>query len=88
MRLLFYFLDRNRSADTGVGLVVAEFEVFEGEIEDRGDGRIQVHRREREGFAGQLGFDLPGMIGVQMRIAEGVHEVAGLKIADLRQHHR
>lgn len=50
--------------------------------------RIQHHRRQRPWGSGQLLSRRRDMIGIQVRVTHGVHEVARLQIDDLRHHRR
>src|ERR1051325_4323005 len=69
-------------------IVALEREIAEFEFEDRPHLGVQFHHRQRTRIAGQLLARLLEMIRVEMRVAEGVDEFAGTKIADLRDHHR
>ena len=71
----------------GMGLVVEQFEVIEGEVIDRPDLRIDLHARERKRGATQLELGLLEMIGIEMEVAKGVHKFAGFVSTDLRDHH-
>ena len=51
-------------------------------------GRIELHPRERAEIAGELLARLFEMILIKMQIAEGVDELTGPQLADLRDHHR
>ena len=79
-------LNRYGSFDVGVGLVTAEGKVLEGEVVELGDGRVQRHRGERARLAGELELRLLEMIGVEVKIAESVHEVTSFIAADLGDH--
>ena len=50
---------------------------LEVEVVDAAAGR-DAHRRQRVGLAGQLQPGLLDVVGVQVGVAQGVHEVAGL----------
>lgn len=69
-------------------IVADQFEIFEFEIVNVLHRRVQLHRRQRPGFAGQLQPGLIDVIGVEMLIAERVHERAGIQSADLSDHQR
>jgi hypothetical protein len=70
-----------------MGLVAREFKILEGETVDVGDIRVDLHLRERVRLASELEFRLLKVIGVKVQVAEGVHELAGLVSANLREHH-
>ena len=69
-------------------LVPGELEIFEFEIVNVFDGRIQFHSRQWPAFAGKLLVRLGEVVFVKMEIAERVNEIARRKIDDLRHHHR
>ena len=70
----------------GVGIVVGEHEVLVSERENVLHLGVEVHVRQRSGLAGELQLHLLDMVGVDMRIAEGVDEVACAEIGYLRHH--
>ena len=57
-----------------------------GEVVDLGDARRQLQRRQRPRRPGQLQPGLLEVVGVQVRVAQGVHELAGPQ-ADHLGHH-
>src|SRR5438034_6934247 len=71
-----------------VRVVTDEFEVFEPEIVDVFDRRIQFHPGQRSATAGKLLACLLKMVVVKMQITERMNEIAWRKIDDLRHHHR
>ena len=79
--------NRNGRLNRGMGVVVAESEIFEAEIVDAFHGEIQFHARERAEIAGELLAGLVEMVLVEVEVAERVDELAGPQIADLRHHH-
>jgi creatinine amidohydrolase/Fe(II)-dependent formamide hydrolase-like protein len=68
-------------------IVPDEFEIFEFEVVDVFDGRIQFQSRQWTKFAGELFTRLIEMVLVKMKIAESVNEIARRKIDDLSDHH-
>lgn len=71
----------------GVGGVVEEGEVVVVEVEDAFDRWVQLHCGKMAGFAGELEGDLLVVVAVDVGIAEGVDECAGLEASDLGDHH-
>ena len=69
-------------------LVAHEPEVVVGEIEDRLDAGVELHSRERVRRACELGVGLIQVVEIQVRVSQGVHELAGLEPGDLGDHHR
>lgn len=57
-------------------LVTAERKIIEAEVENIFDGAVERHGWQGTTVAGQLFARLFEMIGVKMRIAQGVNEVA------------
>ena len=80
-------LDRDGGLDVGVGVVVFEFEVFEGEGVDVADGGVDGEGGEGAGVAGELEAGLVEMVGVEVEVAEGVDEVARFVVEGLGDHH-
>ena len=68
-------------------IVVDQFEVFEFEITNVFDARIQFHSRQRSTFPSQLFARLVEVIVVEMQVAEGVNEIARRKTDNLCDHH-
>src|SRR5262245_50665371 len=79
---------RNRRLYTRMGIVADEFEVFVLEVVDIFDGGIEVHLGQLARLAGELGFGLFEMVGVEVEVTKRVDEGAGAQIAYLRHHHR
>lgn len=71
----------------GVGLVIEQFEVFEGEVINGFDLRVDFHTRKRERLASELKPGLLEVIGIEVEITESVHEFAGFVSTNLRNHH-
>ena len=69
-----------------VRLIPDQLEVFVGKIEDRADIGIDFKPRQRARRAGQLQVGLLQVVEVEVRIAEGVYEVAGFQACHLRHH--
>ena len=69
-------------------IVAGEFEIFELEVVNVFDGRIQFHPRQRPEIAGKLLPRLVEMVFIKVQIAKGVNEIARREIDDLRRHHR
>jgi len=85
---LFSGLHRDRRLDRWMRIVADEFEIFEFEIVDIFDCRIQLHSRQRSKIAWKLLVRLLDVVFVKMQIAKGVNKIAGRKIDNLRNHHR
>ena len=66
----------------GMRVVALDGDVLEAEIEERAHGRIEPQPRQRPRLAGELQARLFEVVEVEMRVAEGVHEVARLKPRD------
>ena len=69
-------------------VVADQLEVFELELADVFDARIQFYPRQRPACAVELFARLFEVIVVKMQIAERVDEIAGRKIDSLRDHRR
>src|SRR4051812_11802036 len=76
----------DRRLDRGMRIITAESEVLVVEIEQRGSRRIEGHRRQWPGLAGELQAGLVQVVAVEVGIAQGVDEVAGRQSADLGHH--
>src|ERR1041385_8825832 len=81
-------LDRDRRFDRRMRLVAEELEVFEREVADIFDPRIQFHPRQRPALASQLFARPVEVVVVKMQVAKRMHEIARRKIYNLRDHHR
>src|SRR5665213_444587 len=82
------FSYRDRSLDVRMRVVAFEREVFVAERENVLHLRIDLHHRQRPGWARQLQPGLLEMVGIKVSVAERVHEVARLEAGHLRHHHR
>jgi hypothetical protein len=71
-----------------MGIVANQFKILELEFVDFFHRRIQFHLRQRTRLARELQLRLLDVVLVEMQIAEGVDEIAGLQAADLRDHQR
>src|SRR6267142_2642416 len=71
-----------------MGLVGLKGEVLVAECEEVPYGAVQAHAREWLGGAAELLARLLEMVQVQVGIAEGEDELAGLEAGDLRHHQR
>jgi len=60
-----------------MGIIVHQLEVFEFEVVDVFDGRIEMHLRKLARFARELDLCLLNMICVEMEVTKGVDECAG-----------
>ena len=80
--------DRDRRLDAGVGDVIFQPEILEAEGEKVLHFRVDPHRRQRLGRARKLLARLLEMVGVEMRVAQRMDEIAGLQPGHLRHHHR
>lgn len=83
-----FFSDRDGGLDGGPGVVAFEGEVLVLEIVQVLHIWVDAHCRERAGLTGELLADLIEMVQVDVGVACGVDEVAGLQAADLGYHHR
>src|SRR6516225_3504556 len=68
-------------------IVTDELEILVTEGEDILHVRIDPHHRQRTRRARELKPRLLQMVGIEMGVAERMHEVAGLETRDLRHHH-
>src|SRR5690554_3514236 len=78
--------DGYRGFDVGVGLVVFQGEVVEGEGEQVLYFGVQAHAGQRMRLAAQLQVGLFDVVGVQVAVAAGPDELARLQVADLGDH--
>ena len=67
--------DRDGSLDPRVGVVSLDRDVLEVEGVDLGHRGVQPKSRQRTRVAGELEAGLVDVVGVQVGVAEGVHEV-------------
>ena len=81
-------LDRDGSLDGRPGVVAFQGEVLVLEIVQVLHVWVDAHCRERAGLTGELLADLIEMVQVDVGVAGGVDEVAGLQAADVGYHHR
>src|SRR5574340_527396 len=68
--------DSDRRLDRRIRVVTFQREVFELEAEDVAHCGVDFHGRQRARLARQLQCGLFHVVGRQVRIAEGVHEIA------------
>ena len=87
-RLIASSSNRHLRFDVRVGIVILQREVLVLEVEDALDLGVDAHLRQRARVTGKLQLGLFHVVGVDVRVAEGVHEVLGLQPANLRHHHR
>ena len=80
-------LDRDGCLDRRMRVIFQQGKVFELEVLDLFDRRIQPHPRQLPTFASQLFTGLLDVVRIEMKITESVDEIAGFQIADLRHHH-
>ena len=83
-----WVLDGDRCFDTPVALVVVVVNGRVGKVGDGLNGGIETKRRERLGSPGKLGVHLLGVIGVDVDIAERVHEITDAETANVGNHVR
>jgi len=86
MGLLTGYSDRDGRLDVWERVVVLQFEVFEGEVIDVGDGGVDYHRGQRSGCAAELEFGLFEVVRVEVEVSKGMDEVAGLVATHLGHH--
>src|SRR5574337_604766 len=79
-------LHRNDRLDRRVRIVTLDGDVLVAEVEHRAYRRIELQPRQRPRFATQLQARLLDMVVVQVRITQGMHEIAHAQAADLRHH--
>ncbi|MDB6137216.1 MAG: hypothetical protein JWO94_288, partial [Verrucomicrobiaceae bacterium] len=79
-------LHRNGGFDRGPGIIPFQGEILELEAINVLDRWVQRHRRQGPGLPQELLLGLIEMIGIEMQVAEGMHEVAGLETAHLGDH--
>ena len=77
---------RHRRLDVRVGLVADQLEVLEAEGEQVLHVGVEPHARQRQRRAGELQVGLLQVVGVEVAVAAGPDELAGLEVADLRHH--
>jgi len=82
------FLYGDGRLDRWVRIVTGEFEIFEREVVDVFDGRVQFHLGQRSAIAGKLLARLLQMIVVEMQVTKCMDEIAWRKINNLSDHHR
>ena len=90
---LFYhtergFLYRYHSLDVWMRVIIHQLKVFVLEVEDVLHVGINLHLGQWTRLAGELQIHLFQMIEVQVRVADGVNEVAGLQARHLSHHHQ
>ena len=81
-------LYRYRRLDVFVKPIFAQLEVLETEPEQIVDFRIEPHPRQRIRFTPELQARLRQVVGIQVRITERMHEIAGFEPGYLRHHHQ
>jgi hypothetical protein len=70
-----------------VSLVAIQLKVIETELIDFGNLRVDFHLWKREWIPGELKFGLFEVVGVEMKVAEGMDEFPRFVSADLGHHH-
>jgi hypothetical protein len=70
-----------------MGIVPFQREVFVAEGVDFFDRWVQLHHGQGAALAGELELGLLEVVLVEVEVAEGVDEFAGLEVADLGGHH-
>src|SRR3954469_22123098 len=79
-------LYRYRRLDGRLRVVALDGDVLVGEVEQRAHGWIEPQPRQGAGRAGELQAGLLQVVGVEVRVAERVDEVAGPQARRLRHH--
>lgn len=79
-------LHRHRGLDGGMRVVACDLKILKPEIKDRGDGAGDPQGRQRAEVAGKLGLHLFHMVGIDMRVADGMDEIPGLIARDMGEH--
>ncbi len=70
-----------------VRVVVLQLEVLKAEVEQVSHFGVEPHLRQGSRLAGELEAGLLEVVAVEVGVAEGVDELAGLQAAYLRHHH-
>lgn len=73
--------------DGWMRIVIFQGEVFKLESEQVFHLRVNPHVWQGARRTRQLLFDLLHMVAVNMRVAQGMHKVTQLQLANLRHHH-
>ena len=69
-------------------VVAFQSEVLKNKILKLRAGWIKNHARQGAAFAGELQAGLVEVVGIEMKVAEGVNKRSGLETADLSDHER
>ena len=69
-------------------IVIGKLKIFKLKIKNALHIRVDVHLRQMTRLACELQIHLLQMVGIDMRIAKGMHKSAGLQTCHLRYHHR
>ncbi len=73
--------------DGWMRIVIFQGEVLKLESEQVFHIGVNAHMRQCTWRTRQLLFDLLHMVAVNMRVAQGMHKVTQLQVANLRHHH-
>src|SRR5213080_3443046 len=76
----------NRRFDGGVRVVAVQFEILVVKFVNVLHRRVEFHSRQRTRLARELQLRLVDVVGVKVKVAEGVHERARLEVTNLRDH--
>src|ERR1044071_2396514 len=79
---------RDWRLDGRVRIIADQFEILVFEFVNVFHRGVELHLRQRTRFARELQLRLFQVIGVEVKIAKGVHEGAGFQLADLGDHQR
>src|SRR4030065_420570 len=79
---------RDRCLDGGMRVVVQQLKIIELKIEDRAHCGVEVYAWPRPRGARQLRARLFEVVAVEVRIAEGMDEIAGFESGHLGHHQR
>lgn len=79
--------DSYRCRDSGIWIIVHEFEILIFKVKYTLDFRIYLHFRQGTRLAAELGRNLLEMILIDMRVSSRMHEFSRLKAAYLSYHH-
>ena len=77
----------HHALDVRVWIIVDEGKVIEFEVEDAFHVGVDNHPWQAARLSAHLLAHLLEMVGVDVCVAESVHEIAGLKTRDLSHHH-
>src|SRR6056297_3693677 len=78
--------NRHRRANRRMRVVALDRDILEAKAENIAHLRIEAQARQRARLTRELFAGLFEMVRIEMRVAEGMHEIAGLQPRHLRDH--